>query len=218
MDAYKETARTWNKIAALYQEKFMGLDMYNTTYDLFCAAVGKAGARVLEIGCGPGNITRYLLQQRPDFQITGIDIAPNMVSLAKKNVPEATFMVKDCRSLQPSDGCFDAIVCGFCLPYLQAADGAQLLAVCSQLLPLGGVLYLSFVAGHSSLSGYKTSTDGDRVYFNYYEMETLADMLHSNGFSLTQTIQVPFPRPTGTEEHTVLLAMKVADAIPLQPV
>lgn len=39
----------------------MDLDLYNDTYDAFCQAVYKPGARIFEIGCGPGNITRYVL-------------------------------------------------------------------------------------------------------------------------------------------------------------
>ena len=31
---YTETFETWNKVAALYQDKFMDLDLYNDTYEL----------------------------------------------------------------------------------------------------------------------------------------------------------------------------------------
>lgn len=61
MDPYKETFETWNKVASLYQEKFMELKLYNDTYDLICNVVIKNKATILEIGCGSGNITRYLL-------------------------------------------------------------------------------------------------------------------------------------------------------------
>lgn len=30
---YKETFEIWNKVASLYQEKFMNLDLYNDSYD-----------------------------------------------------------------------------------------------------------------------------------------------------------------------------------------
>ena len=58
MDRYKETFETWNKMASLYQERFMDLDLYNETYDFICNAVVKEKAKILEIGCGPGNISR----------------------------------------------------------------------------------------------------------------------------------------------------------------
>ena len=39
MDKYKETFKTWNKVASLYQDKFMELDLYNDTYDFICSSI-----------------------------------------------------------------------------------------------------------------------------------------------------------------------------------
>lgn len=60
MDKYFETFETWNKVASLYEENFMNLEVYNESYDLFCNTVHTPNASILEIGCGPGNITKYL--------------------------------------------------------------------------------------------------------------------------------------------------------------
>ena len=38
-----------------------------------CNLITKDKAKLLEIGCGPGNITKYLLSKRTDFNIFGID-------------------------------------------------------------------------------------------------------------------------------------------------
>lgn len=66
MDKYEETFETWNNIASIYQDKFMKLDLYNDSYDYICTSISKQGANLLEIGCGPGNITKYLLSKRAD--------------------------------------------------------------------------------------------------------------------------------------------------------
>ena len=85
MDKHDETFETWNKIASIYQDKFMNLDLYDGTYNYICDSITVTNAKVLEVGCGPGNITKYLLSKRPDFDIFGIDIAPNMIEFARKN-------------------------------------------------------------------------------------------------------------------------------------
>ena len=113
MDSYKETFDTWNKVAALYEDKFMNLDLYNNSYDFFCDQLTKIKSTIFEIGCGPGNITKYMLSKRPDFIIEGIDVAPNMIELAKKNNPTANFFVMDCRQIHLQTNKFDGIVCGF---------------------------------------------------------------------------------------------------------
>lgn len=52
----------------------------------------------------------------------GIDIAPNMVVLAIRNNPTGIFSVMNCRNIGDSDGKFDGIIGGFCLPYLSKEE------------------------------------------------------------------------------------------------
>ncbi len=130
MDPYQETFETWNKVASLYEENFMDLDLYNVSYDFIINSVNKVNAKVLEIGCGP----KYLLSKRPDFDIFGIDIAPNMVELAKKNNPLASFAVMDSSNINEIQSKFDAIICGFCLPYLSESDRDKLIQDANNLI------------------------------------------------------------------------------------
>lgn len=209
MDSYRETSETWKKLAALYQEKFMHLELYDATYDFICNALDKRGAKLLDIGCGPGNISRYLVSKRPDFNILGIDIAPNMVALAKANVPSARFEVMDTREIGDLTEVFDGIVCGFCIPYLSHQDCTQLISDCSKLLSHQGMIYLSFVEGDASKSGYQKSSSGDRTYFYYHQLGDLKGALEKNHFEDFRTFQVAYQRPEKeTEIHTILTARK----------
>lgn len=113
MDRYKETFETWNNVASIYQDKFMDLTLYNDTYDYICVSVSKQKAKLLEIGCGPGNITKYLLSKRPDFDIFGIDIASNMIELAKKNNPQADFAAMDSRQIKSLAASMMGLFVGF---------------------------------------------------------------------------------------------------------
>ena len=209
MDRYKETSETWNKIASLYQDKFMDLDLYNKTYDLICSSISAKNARILEIGCGPGNITRYILSKRPDFDILGIDVAPNMIKLAKKNNPTATFKVLDCRQLSGLNTLYDGIVCGFCLPFLSPEDCVQLIADCKRLLMNNGLLYLSFVEGDPNKSNFKVDSNGNRVYFHFHELEILKTLLASNSFGEPEVYHIDYERKEALLEiHTVLISRK----------
>lgn len=169
MDKYKETFETWNKIAELYQDKFMNLDLYNDSYDFFRDAISKPNAKLLEIGCGPGNITKYLLEKNSGFDILGIDIAPNMIELAKKNNTTANFAVMDTREINTLTTKFDGIIAGFCLPYLSQIECQDLILNSYELLNDKGVIYLSFVEGNVEESGFKVGNAG-RVYFYYHNL------------------------------------------------
>lgn len=211
MDRYKETFETWNKVASLYQEKFMSLELYNETYDFICSSVTKEKPEILEIGCGPGNITKYLLSKRPDFKIYGIDAASNMIELAKKNNPEAKFSVMDCRQIYQLKATYDGIICGFCLPYLSQADSKKLIADCHNLLNEDGFIYLSFVEGDPRKSDYQKGSDNNRIYFYYHSLNELTNQLKSQNFDAFTIFKADYQKTEHEKEiHTILTAKKKA--------
>ena len=200
MDNYKITHDTWNKVAAIYQEKFMYLDLYNDTYDIFCKLIPKKDADILEIGCGPGNITKYLLAARPGFRIMANDVAPNMIELAKINNPTVEFEIMDCRNIENVNSKFDGIMCGFCMPYLSKEDNCKLLKDCSQLLHTGGIFYFSTIKGDYNRSGFEAASTGDKAYVYYYNKEDFNDVLIKNGFRLLQLIEKTITKNDGKED------------------
>ncbi len=206
---YQETFRTWDKIAGLYQEIFMDLDLYNDTYDAFLSKL-PSKSDVLEIGCGPGNITRYLLQRRPDLQLMGIDVASSMIDLARKNIPAASFEVMDCRDISQIKQSFKAIISGFCLPYLAAEDVVQLIADCSALLEPGGNLYLSTIEGEYANSRRQVGSTGDGMQVYYYREAFLREHFMAAGFGAIEFYRINYQlRDGSTEVHLVVLAKRL---------
>ena len=213
MDRYKETFKTWDKVASLYQDKFMNLDLYDFTYDFFCSSIVKKHVKILDIGCGPGNITRYLLFVRPDFQILGVDISPNMIALARDNNPLASFAIMDSRQIDKIADNFDGIICGFCLPYLSQTDVTKLIIDCNNLLNAGGLFYLSFVEGDPSQSGFKFTSTGDRSYFYFHKSDSLKAKLAENNFEEISVFNVEYRKSESQMElHTILTARKKTTA------
>lgn len=207
-DRYTETFDTWNKVASLYQERFMDLDLYNETYEYVCANIAKPNAKLLEIGCGPGNITRYLLSRRPDFNIFGIDIAPNMIELARKNNPAAEFAVMDSREISRLTEKFDGLIAGFCLPYLSQAESIELISTAAALLHENGLIYLSFVEGDPGESEFKTGSSG-RVFFHYHRLTDIKKELSRNKFEDIIVSHIAYKnQAAATEIHTVLTAKR----------
>ncbi len=209
MKRYEETAGTWNKIASAYQEKFMHLDLYNSTYDSICETITKENARLLEVGCGPGNITKYLLSKRPDLNILGIDVAPNMIGLAKKNNPSANFEVMRCQQISELPIKYDGVIAGFCIPYISEEDCEKLIADSFNLLKENGLLYLSFVEGNPENSGFQSNSAGDRIFFNFYRLQELTNIVSKRGFKDIQVSKVEYSNSeNSTEFHTILTAIK----------
>ena len=207
MNRYEVTFKTWDKVAKLYEDKFMNLDLYDDTYDAFCEHITKVNPAILEIGCGPGSITKYLLTKRPDFNIKAIDVSPNMIELAKKNNPSANFKVMDSRDISQLETKFDAVICGFCLPYLSELDCSKLIKDCKNLLNDKGIIYLSFVEGDYTKSGYQAGSSGDKTYFYYHSLNNLQKELKENSFDTIKLFHINYNKKDGTEEiHTIILA------------
>lgn len=187
----------FNQHAVRYQEQFMDLALYDESYQRFRERLSSTAARVLDVACGPGNVSRQLLLQNPELDILGIDLAPRMIQLAIAAVPAARFKVHDIRQLlilperiKP----FDGIICAFGLPYLTAAEVTAFVADCTELLTVDGVLYLSF----SCLLSSAQDIPLDGLYF--HEPSVIIETLKSAGFEEIE--KSPVKSPEGARLQT----------------
>lgn len=197
MNKNKITVDTFDRLAERYQQKYMDFDFYFDTYDTLCELVDDDHAAVLDIACGPGNITRYLLNKRPGFRIEGIDLAPRTVELARANNPTASFEVMDSRDIASIKKKYDAVISGFCTPYLDADEVAKLIADVRTLLKKGGVLYLSTMEDNYEKSAVQTSDNGDRVFIYYHQLDFLEHHLVASGFGIIDIKRKAFPAEKG---------------------
>ncbi len=209
MDNVKSAAELFNIYANTYQDKFMDVGMYRGTFDLFCDNIQKPGANILDIACGPGNITKYLLGKHPDYNILGIDLAPNMLELAKANNPGAAFQLMDCRDISKLQAGYDGIMCGFCLPYLSGKEVQKLISDARDLLKPGGALYLSTMEGDEHMSGFKTSSSGAyQIYQHFYEADDLTAMLKQSAFTVINMQRINCPNADGTMTTDLIIVAK----------
>ncbi|MBL7719634.1 MAG: class I SAM-dependent methyltransferase [Flavipsychrobacter sp.] len=200
-----EAAALFNLRAREYQEKFMDTSLYHHTFRAFCDYILKHGAHILELACGPGNITQYLIAARPDFQLLCTDIAPQMLELAKANNPSANYQLLDCRDIGKLTQQFDGIMCGFVLPYISRKEAAKLIADTAKLLHPGGVLYLSTMEGDYDMSGMQTNSYGDEVQVYYHDAEWLSQNLRRYHFTVTDIQRFDSPGANGVISRDLII-------------
>lgn len=205
MDNSQAAAAIFNKYAVEYQTKFMDTSLYHQSFNLFCSSIKKPNAVILEIACGPGNITHYLLKKRPDFKIMGIDLSPNMIELAKINNPTATFEIMDGRNIHKIPEKYDGIMCGFCLPYLIKEEALNLISNATKLLNKNGVLYISTMEDDYNKSGLKAGSKGDLIYMNYHQADYLCECLKNNSFEIIHMDRINSVMTDGTQVTDLLI-------------
>jgi len=193
MDHCASSAKAFHSLAERYRDKYLGLTLYDDSYREFCRWLKPGRARVLDAGCGPGNVSRYLIEQRPDLDLLGIDLAPRMVELAREAVPSACFAVHDCRHLAELKRRFDGIICAFGLPYLSPEEATAFIRSAAQNLDPGGVLYLSAMLGQPEDSGFYRYSTGDELYTQYHSADQLLASLQECGFEVLKETRLPSP-------------------------
>jgi len=95
----------WNKVAEK-MHKWRGWGgYYHRRLNEICAHVVPEGARVLELGCGDGNLLAHLKPARG----VGIDLSPEMIALAKQRYPDLQFQIGSAEAIEVNEK-FDFVI------------------------------------------------------------------------------------------------------------
>lgn len=94
----------------------------------------------LDVACGTGLATRVLVDRFTRARVSGIDIAPSMVTLAREAVPEATFVAGSALELPFEDGEFELVV---------ALDGVFSTRELTRVTAPGGAIVIVYSRGGS---------------------------------------------------------------------
>jgi SAM-dependent methyltransferase len=104
---------------------------------------------VLEIGCGPGQIARYLKDQ--GLEVRGIDLSPAMVSVAERLNPDIPFKTANMLALPEEDNSLAGIAAFYSIICLPRSEIPAALREFHRALMPGGLLLLSFHGGDGGI-------------------------------------------------------------------
>lgn len=201
---------SFDRLADRYAEKYFHLDLYDRYLERFVKRIESQGTSVLDVACGPGNVSAYLAKARPNLKLVGIDLAEGMVRQASLRVPSAKFWVKDCRHIEGLEQVFDAAAFAFGLSYLTDDDANRFFTSLNAILTDSAMLYISTITGESSWSGFETSSSGDQVYLKYRSVADVVSMVERAGYRVdfTEVIASPANAPKLTQD-LILIAQRV---------
>jgi trans-aconitate 2-methyltransferase len=86
-------------------------------FELVARVPAERPRQVVDLGCGPGNLTATLADRWPDALVRGIDSSPEMIETAKALDAAVDFSVGDLRSWTPSPG-VDVVVSNAALQWV----------------------------------------------------------------------------------------------------
>jgi SAM-dependent methyltransferase len=206
----QETQTGYDTVASEYAEKFKD-EMDNKPadrgyLDRLAKEVGALGP-ICDLGCGPGQIARYL--HRQGVETLGVDLSPRMVEEAGRLNPEIHFHQGNMLSLLDEDNSWGGIAAFYSIIHIPREQIVDALREMKRVLKPSGVLLVTFHIGtqieHLD-EFFEKTVNLDFIYFQPAEMEA---WLKQAGLEMGETIvREPNPDVEYPSQRAYLFARK----------
>jgi ubiquinone/menaquinone biosynthesis C-methylase UbiE len=133
------------------------------------------GAKVLEIGCGTGNVAMVAKRTSPGIELTGVDPDPRALARARRKargLVGVRFERAYAQQLTLPDGSFDRVLSSMMLHHLDPEVKAAAVAEAFRVLRPGGSMHIVDVVGHHLAVAHGA--------------EEIPQLLRRNGFEVTE--------------------------------
>jgi len=194
--------RAWDNIAEKYDD--LSEIPFSDIFAMFTGKLPEKG-RVLDLGCGTGlPYARYLVEK--GFDVLGVDLSEEMVRVASKNVPEASFVQLSMNEITYRDE-FDGVMSSFSMLLLSPDLFKETAWRIYSALVEGGYFYLSLNEPASVSddpdSDVFVNIMGQDMYSRAYTVEEIESYFQPLGFSPVKFNRVVHVSEEFGEEHVI---------------
>ncbi len=103
--------------------------------------------KILDLGCGTGELISELMQKFSNAEVTGIDFSEKMLEISNKRNPSAKHIKMDTAELSKLEGKYDLVVCTHSLPYYK--EPKNVFKELHRVLKRDGRILVGFASGDS---------------------------------------------------------------------
>jgi SAM-dependent methyltransferase len=189
-DYFDRTAASYDRVAAAYVAHIYDeLAAKPADRDLLnrYATVMRGRGVVCDLGCGPGQVGRYLHERGVD--VVGVDLSPGMLAEARRLNPGIAYEQGNMLDLGGPDGRWAGIVAFYSIIHIPRPQVAQALREMARALMPGGALLLAFHEGETEL--HETDVWGVTFALDYwlFTTEEMAGYLAEAGLTVQEIIE-----------------------------
>lgn len=194
-----ETIETYNNIVKEYIEYFNSKDLHGNVQfqreiDILINSL-KNGSTILDVGTAIGDYPKYLTEKcNKSFKIIGIDSSKNMIEVARKNAPKATFEVMDMRKLDFPKHFFDGILCLATLIHVNDDNALRILENFDFILKSNGIIIINVMehlSGDKELYGEEPFNPKYNTYFNRYTKDFFIKWFKTHNYEILNIFDNP---------------------------
>lgn len=110
--AKQHARKMFNRIASRYESTFAGRHSDKMKKAALACLEQDVRGALLDVGCGPGLLLAILAERYPELHLAGLDLAPEMVRIAKERMGNrADIRLGDAEYLPWHDASFNYIFC-----------------------------------------------------------------------------------------------------------
>ena len=172
----------------------------------FANCVRGAGP-VCDLGCGPGQVARYLHTQ--GVEVCGYDLSSRMVELARQLTPGVEFHQGDMTALDVADASWAGIAAFYSIIHIPPEQIRQTLNELWRVLRPNGLLLLSFHIGSEMLHLDEWWGQSVSVDFFFLDPQSVAGHLREAGFTVEELIErEPYPEVEHQSRRAYIFARK----------
>jgi len=189
-----DTAESYDRVAGEYAQRIYdelaGKPADREVLDRYADRLRGRGV-VCDMGCGPGQIGRYLADRGLD--VVGIDLSPGMLEQAAALNPDIEFYQGNMLALDEPDGAWAGIVAFYSIIHIPPGEVVAALCEMGRVLRPGGLLLLAFHTGDATGRRELRETEmwGQQVAldFWFYDAAEMAGYLERAGYAVEAVIE-----------------------------
>jgi SAM-dependent methyltransferase len=205
-----DTQVGYDAVSHEYAERFKD-EMDDKPFDRDCLdrlarVVGDLGP-ICDLGCGPGQIARYL--HHKGVKTLGVDLSPKMIAEAQRLNPEIHFHQGDMLSLPDEDNSWGGIAAFYCIIHIPRGQIVDALREMKRVLKPNGLLLVTFHIGQEIKHLDEWWEKPVNLDFAFYLPNEMEAWLQVAGFELVETlVREPNPEVEVATQRAYVFARK----------
>ena len=198
-DWQRDVQTAYDRVAAEYAgriyDELAGKPFDRAILDRFAALAGPLGP-LCDLGCGPGQVARYLSDhaRQPAPEVFGIDLSPEMVAEARRRNPDLRFEQGTMLALDLADGQLGGIAAFYSIVNVPRVDQPRAFAECWRVLAPSGLLLVAFHVGTEDVHLDEWWDIPVSVDFYFFDPAEIEARLTAAGFTIAEShVREPYP-------------------------
>jgi SAM-dependent methyltransferase len=156
------------------------------------AAQVRQGGDVCDLGCGPGQVARYM--RDAGAAIFGIDLSPRMIEQARQLNSDIPFREGDMMALDIPDATLAGIVAFYAIVNTPKESLPSVFQEMERVLKPGGLLLLAFHIGDETLHPNELWGRAVSMDFFLFQPSVILHYLEAAGFAIEEVLErEPYP-------------------------